>query len=87
MEYFTYFGPGRSKRGTLARGPRKWRGETHGPPNISNCPLRDYETQKLWTWNMEGGGGEDTDWDRRRLGGRQDVRVQRGKGAVIISCW
>ena len=51
---------------TLARGLRSWRGFTHGPfNNTANCPLRDYATQKRWSWNRE--GGEDKERDQRRL--------------------
>ena len=59
----------------MARGPRPWRGFTHGPfKNTANFPLRDYATQKRWSWNRERGG-------RTRTGTRDVKAAARTAGS------
>ena len=62
---------------TWSRVPLPWSGFTQGPFITATCPIRVQPDQEVLPWNKEGGGGQGTG-PGRRLGGRQEVRVQGG---------
>ena len=66
---------------TWSRGPRPWNGFTHRTPTLLHALLGYYDLADDGQGIGRGGGGEDTDGDRRRSGGRQEGQVQRGEGA------